>query len=546
MGTMNFSKLASEKKKSIADEVYEWYEKKYQIEIPEHEKQEFYLTACYDPSGWQSLEQFYNVYLAVKSASEETVHMQKKVESRQVEDERLEAEEEVLTELGLEINESETTFAGSDNSMDVNGQINNLKKIVQQSAIGQNDDFVNAAESTCNEIRSLTEKLTTELGQIRTDLKDKKQFEIKDLVQNDEMENGLQIIKKCCDSLKSVELEKRMIKEKVVILKRFIAAIRKSRSKIKGAIEYYGKNPERLERQERTLHHDVAVLREQHQMKIKNTIANVKNADNPEFSDTILRIFAGQLENEVTLVQNCSTELDYFKKLQDMMMTLLENFVDIIRCPHVMNSFRSSLIRDLTEFTEKLNASIKKELRRRSDNANLRGFISDDDEIGHLLAKHYDLEHDQNSIVPVVQKKRICESLQDDLSKKADAKLKLLQQQTAILNLNISNIDKNLSDIPVPTDRLEKLVNFDCDKRVDDTTRSRFTSRTTFSTTVSVNDQTEASFLEKSRLELDDYQYQIEMLLEKWDKEKSAQGLNLHLATQQFSLEIAKRANIDQ
>ena len=167
-------------------------------------------------------------------------------------------------------------------------------------------------------IRSLTEKLTTELGQIRTDLKDKKQFEIKDLVQNDEMENGLQIIKKCSDSLKSAELEKRMIKEKVEMLKRFIAAIRKSRSKIKGAIEYYDKNPERLERQERTLHHDVAVLREQHQMKIKNTIANVKNADNPEFSDTILRIFAGQLENEVTLVQNCSTELDYFKKLQGM------------------------------------------------------------------------------------------------------------------------------------------------------------------------------------------------------------------------------------
>ena len=44
MGTMNFSKLASEKKKSIADEVYEWYEEKYQIEIPEHEKQEFYVS----------------------------------------------------------------------------------------------------------------------------------------------------------------------------------------------------------------------------------------------------------------------------------------------------------------------------------------------------------------------------------------------------------------------------------------------------------------------------------------------------------------------
>ena len=45
---------------------------------------------------------------------------------------------------------------------------------------------------------------------------------------------------------------------------------------------------------------------------------------------------------------------------------------------------------------------------------------------------------------------------------------------------------------------------------------------------------------------MDDYRYQIEMLLEKWDKEKSAQGLNLHLATQQFSLEIVNKGNIDQ
>lgn len=102
------------------------------------------------------------------------------------------------------------------------------------------------------------------------------------------------------------------------------------------------------------------------------------------------------------------------------------------------------------------------------------------------------------------------------------------------------------SEIPVTTDRLEKLVNFDCDEKVDDTTRSRFSSRTTFSTTASVNDQAGVSFLEKSRFEMDEYRYQIEMLLEKWDKKKSAQGLNLHLATQQFSLEIANKGNIDQ
>ena len=101
----------------------------------------------------------------------------------------------------------------------------------------------------------------------------------------------------------------------------------------------------------------------------------------------------------------------------------------------------------MAELTEKLNAAIKKELRRRSDNANLRGFVEDDDELGHLLANYYDLEKDQNSIVPVVQKKRICQSVQDDISRKTDAKMKLLQEQTAMLNLNISNIDKKLRNV---------------------------------------------------------------------------------------------------
>ena len=101
----------------------------------------------------------------------------------------------------------------------------------------------------------------------------------------------------------------------------------------------------------------------------------------------------------------------------------------------------------LAELTEKLNAAIKKELRRRSDNANLRGFVEDDDELGHLLANYYDLEKDQNSIVPVVQKKRICQSVLDDISRKTDVKMKLLQEQTAMLNLNISNIDKKLRNV---------------------------------------------------------------------------------------------------
>ena len=41
---MNFGKLANRKKKEIADEVFDWYEKTYQIEIPDQEKQEFEVS----------------------------------------------------------------------------------------------------------------------------------------------------------------------------------------------------------------------------------------------------------------------------------------------------------------------------------------------------------------------------------------------------------------------------------------------------------------------------------------------------------------------
>ena len=44
MDTTNFGKLAGPKKKAIADEVFEWYEKNDQIEIPDQEKQDFYVS----------------------------------------------------------------------------------------------------------------------------------------------------------------------------------------------------------------------------------------------------------------------------------------------------------------------------------------------------------------------------------------------------------------------------------------------------------------------------------------------------------------------
>ena len=68
---------------------------------------------------------------------------------------------------------------------------------------------------------------------------------------------------------------------------------------------------------------------------------------------------------------------------------------------------------------------------------------------------------------------------------------------------------------------------------------------TSYSTTLA-NDQTDVSFFEKSRFEMDEVRGKIEMLLEKWDKEKSTQGLNLYLASQKFALGIANKDNIHE
>ena len=182
-----------------------------------------------------------------------------------------------------------------------------------------------------------------------------------------------------------------------------------------------------------------------------------------------------------------------------------------------MNSIRSSWIRyvnyfllmvnlfayfsGLAEFTEKLNAAIKKELRRRSDNANLRGFVEDDDEIGHLLASYYDLEKDQNSIVPVVQKKRICESVRNDISRKADAKLKLLQEQTAMLNLNISNIDKNLRNVCLNfSNRARFFVTCKLVRYIDQTKKVKFPLRLTDWKNLSISSLTKESTTQRDHV----------------------------------------------
>ena len=49
--------------------------------------------------------------------------------------------------------------------------------------------------------------------------------------------------------------------------------------------------------------------------------------------------------------------------------------------------------------------------------------------------------------------------------------------------------------------------------------------------------------ISKSQFEMDEVRGKIEMLLEKWDKEKSNQGLNLYLASQKFALGVATKDN---
>ena len=51
-------------------------------------------------------------------------------------------------------------------------------------------------------------------------------------------------------------------------------------------------------------------------MKLENLVDVLKRAQNTDLTDTILKLFTTQLENEINLLENFSNELDYFKKLQ--------------------------------------------------------------------------------------------------------------------------------------------------------------------------------------------------------------------------------------
>ena len=231
---------------------------------------------------------------------------------------KLKSEADELTTLELEVDECETTFGsvrGSD-SIDIDSQRNNLIKIVKQSAIDQNDDFVKEAENTCTSIGTLTEHLTTDVDQMRLDIIEKKPFQLEDFTQNDELENALQIIKTCSDSLKSADYNRKMLKHRIISLKRFITSMRESRTKIKGAVAYYACKPDQLQKQVNKSQHEVQILREHQKMKLENLTEELKKIPNTDLTDTILNLFISQLENEISLLVNFSNELDYFKKLQ--------------------------------------------------------------------------------------------------------------------------------------------------------------------------------------------------------------------------------------
>ena len=264
------------------------------------------------------LERFHNAYVEAKSIAEETQILKKKEEVLKFELDMLKSEADELTTIELQVDESETTFGSFhvSDSIDVDSQRRNLKNIVKQSAIDQNDDFIKEAENTRTNVGGLTVDLTTDADKILLDLLEKKTFQLEDFAQNDELENALQMIKKCSDSIKSTDYNKTMLKHRVIMLKKFIISMRESRTKIKGAVAYYASKPEQLRKQVTKSQHDVQVLREHQKMKLENLVDVLKKAQNTDLTDTILKLFTIQLENEINLLENFSNELDYFKKLQ--------------------------------------------------------------------------------------------------------------------------------------------------------------------------------------------------------------------------------------
>ena len=264
------------------------------------------------------LERFHNAYVEAKSIAEETQMLKKKEKVLKVELDMLKSEADELTTIELGVNESETTFGSFhvSDTIDVDSQRRNLKNIVKQSAIDQNDDFIKEAENTCTNVEGLTVDLTTDADKILLDFLEKKTFQLEDFAQNDELENALQMIKKCSDSIKSTDYNKTMLKYRVIMLKKFIISMRESRTKIKGAVAYYASKPEQLRKQVSKSQHDVQVLREHQKMKLENLVDVLKRAQNTDLTDTILKLFTTQLENEINLLENFSNELDYFKKLQ--------------------------------------------------------------------------------------------------------------------------------------------------------------------------------------------------------------------------------------
>ena len=54
---MDFGTLTTQEKIDYANEMYQWYEGKYKMEIPKEEKDTFLMEACYDPNGLELFRQ---------------------------------------------------------------------------------------------------------------------------------------------------------------------------------------------------------------------------------------------------------------------------------------------------------------------------------------------------------------------------------------------------------------------------------------------------------------------------------------------------------
>jgi len=537
---MDFETLTTQEKITHANEMYQWYERKYKIEVPKEEKDSFLMEACYNPNGLALFRETYNTFL---EASQDQGPLRKKVEQAEIEFEISNEQLDEIVKIEKENDICETTF-GTIPVIDVEEKLQHLKNIVKETSVIEDSIRKHVRENKA-EIVTLTSSITSDLDKTLLDVKNVETFKLEDFAQSDELVNALQIIKQSTQIARKLQMDKARLKRRKDMLRQFILKMRESRSErqIEQAVNCFGdpkRDPNLFKIQVNNIKHKLNVLKEQEKRKRddQDHMTQKNDSNNNDFSDKILKLYSNQLENEIALIQSVCDELDFYHKLHSSILAILDRSVDKTRSPHVVNIYQSKLLSDLTELTEKINLLIQKEHRRRSDSFKVRGFVDDDDEIGHLLAKYYDLEASQSElIVPVVQIKQICAKVKADIDSKIEAKAKKQKDLTNQLNLLVKNIETNLSDLPKDlTNRLDKVINFEREeKKVGQNTTLKSRTNSTFASSQN-HTRFETPFLEKFRLDFDNLVSDLDDLSQKWDKEISNDGLNLFLASQQLSI----------